>query len=78
MPPAALLALQSHQLAMVVYQLARRTLLGVSVFLASSGSISSFLPGSISKIAGSGAGSVGISQVNGQYLLGLGIGDITG
>ncbi|PAV23091.1 Neutral alkaline nonlysosomal ceramidase [Pyrrhoderma noxium] len=76
--PAALLALQSHQLAMVVYQLARRTLLGVSVFLASSGSISSFLPGSVSKIAGSGAGSVGISQVNGQYLLGLGIGDITG
>lgn len=65
MPAAPLVVLSTLSLTMAVFELTRRAFLGLTVFLAAG----PFFPD---------AARLGVGSVQAQYLLGLGMGDITG
>ena len=71
--PIVILSALSLTAIMLVIELTRRVLFGVSVFLASG----PLFPGADRIGAGLGVGVVGV-KAQSEYLLGLGIGDITG
>ena len=65
MPAAPLVVLSTLSLTMAVFELTRRAFLGLTVFLATG------------PLFPDGA-RLGVGSVQAQYLLGLGMGDITG